>query len=373
VSPQGQPADAIAAVTHPDPYPYYAEMVARRPLHRDDALGLWIATSAAAVTAVLTSEVCRVRPPSEPVPKGLVGKPVGDFFGRLVRMNDGAYHLRTKPAVSAPLAMLDASAIAGQAREAAQALVGELDPARHPARIMDLAFRLSAYVLSGLLGLPVASRPEIAVCAGDLVGALAPGATLPAVEEGGAAVTGLRAAMRTLPRYRDASEDMVANAVGFFSQSYEATAGLMGNTLVTLARQPGLRERVAAEPAALASVVGEVARYDSPVQNTRRWVASAGVVAGQAMAEGDAVLVVLAAANRDPAANADPERFDAARRERRVFTFGTGAHACPGETVAVTIATAGVAALLAAGVLPERVAAAPAYRPSVNTRVPLLA
>ena len=372
MSPQDQPADAIAAVTHPDPYPYYAEMVTRRPLHRDDSLGLWIAASAAAVTAVLTNGTCRVRPPKEPVPKGLVGTPAGDLFGRLVRMNDGVYHARTKPTVSATLAMLDAATVAGQAREAAQALVGELDPARHPARIMDLAFSLSACVLSGLLGLPVAARHDVAARAGELVGALAPGAPPPAIERGGAAAAGLLAAMRALPRYRGASEDQVANAVGFFSQSYEATAGLIGNTLVTLARHPDVRERAAGEPAALASVVGEVARYDSPVQNTRRWAAAAGVVAGQAMAEGDAVLVVLAAANRDPAANANPERFDPGRRERRVFTFGAGAHACPGEALAVTIATAGVAALLAAGVLPERVAAAPAYRPSANTRVPLL-
>ena len=87
-----------------------------------------------------------MRPPSEPVPQGFVGKPAGDFFGRLVRMNDGVYHVRMKPTVSATLAMLDASAVSGQACETAQALVGELDPARHPARIMDLAFRLSAYV-----------------------------------------------------------------------------------------------------------------------------------------------------------------------------------------------------------------------------------
>ena len=80
---------------------------------------------------------------------------------------------------------------------------------------------------------------------------------------------------------------------------------------------------------------------------------------------------MLAAANRDPAANPDPDRFDPARRERRSFTFGGGPHACPGEALAVTIATAGVAALLAAGVTPERVAAEPTYRPSVNTRIPL--
>jgi cytochrome P450 len=385
----GQPVDAVAAATHPDPYPYYAELIARRPLHRDDSLGLWVAASAAAVTAALTSEACRVRPLSEPVPKALIGTAAGDLFGRLVRMNDGAYHTRTKPAVSATLAMLDAKAVADAAREAAQALATELDPARQPKGIMDLAFRLPAYALAGLLGLPIAARPEVAERAGLLVRALAPGATGPDVERGGDAAAALLAAVRALSAYRSASEDAVANAVGFFSQSYEATAGLIGNTLVAMARQPGVRERIAAEPAALASptalaspaalasptalssIVSEVARHDPPVQNTRRWVAKGAVVAGQAMAEGDAVLVVLAAANRDPAANADPERFDPDRRERRVFTFGTGGHACPGEMIAVTIATAGVAALLAAGVEPERVAAAPAYRPSPNTRVPL--
>ena len=374
----GRPADPIAAVTHPDPYPYYAELVAR-PLGRDDSLGLWIAASAAAVTAVLTSDACRVRPPSEPVPKGLLGTPAGDLFGRLVRMNDGAYHVRTKPGVSATLAMLDAGAVAEASREAAGALVAELDPAGHPGAIMDFAFRLPAYALSGLLGFPASARPEIAAHAGLLVRGLAPGATGPDIERGGAAAAALVAAVRALPRYRSAGEDTVANAVGFFSQSYEATAGLIGNTLVALARHPGVRERISAEPTALvspavlASIVSEVARHDPPVQNTRRWVAAGGVVAGQPMAEGDAVLVVLAAANRDPAANVDPERFDPDRRERRVFTFGTGAHACPGERIAVAIATAGVAALLAAGVSPESVAAAPAYRSSANTRVPLFA
>src|SRR5262245_35711036 len=83
------PADPMHAVTHPDPYPYYADLVARCPLHRDDALGLWVASSAEAVMAVLTSERCRVRPPAEPVPAALAGSAAGDVFGRLVRMNDG--------------------------------------------------------------------------------------------------------------------------------------------------------------------------------------------------------------------------------------------------------------------------------------------
>jgi len=59
------------------------------------------------------------------------------------------------------------------------------------------------------------------------------------------------------------------------------------------------------------------------------------------------VLVVLAAANRDPAANPEPARFDPLRRDRQAFTFGVGPHACPGEAMATAIAEAGVERLLA--------------------------
>src|SRR5687767_1012014 len=137
-----QPSDPIAAVVHPDPYPYYAEVVAKRPLHRNEALGLWIATDARAVAAVLESPLCRVRPPSEPVPKALVGSPAGDIFGRLVRMNDGAGHSPMKPAVSATLGMLDPAGVAERARRWAHALVDELAPPMRGDRVMELAFRL---------------------------------------------------------------------------------------------------------------------------------------------------------------------------------------------------------------------------------------
>jgi cytochrome P450 len=99
-------------------------------------------------------------------------------------------------------------------------------------------------------------------------------------------------------------------------------------------------------------------------------VAREGAVAGAAMRENDAILVVLAAANRDPAANPDPDRFDPFRRDRRIFTFGAGGHACPGERLATTIAQAGVEALLRIGIDTERFVGALTYRPATNLRVP---
>jgi cytochrome P450 len=157
----------------------------------------------------------------------------------------------------------------------------------------------------------------------------------------------------------------VANRVGFLFQAYDATAGLIGNTLVALGRDPDLRSG-----ADLGAVVAEVVRFDPPVQNTRRFLAADGVVAGVPMKAGDAILVVLAAANHDASVNPHPERFDPGRRERTVFTFGAGPHACPGETLATAIARAGVDALLAAGTEPERTLEGFTYRPSSNTRVP---
>src|SRR5260221_9008607 len=103
------PRDPIAAVTHLDPYPYYAELVARRPLYFDAALGLWVASSANTVAAILTSARCLVRPPTEPVPEALRGSPAGKIFGHIVRFNDGASHCPLKRAVSAALTEIAAT------------------------------------------------------------------------------------------------------------------------------------------------------------------------------------------------------------------------------------------------------------------------
>ena len=379
------PRDPVAAVTHPDPYPYYAELVAARPLYKDDALGLWVASSAQAVTAVLLSPLARVRPPAEPVPKALLGTPAGEIFRRLIRMTDGSGHEAAKYAVAATLQSLDAERVAEESARWARPLAGDgIDPAG----LTSFAFALPVHVVGSLLGIPPARLRQTSEWMGQFVRCLAPASTPAQIERGkGAAASLLELGRETLDGTADGLlptlarqarragiegvDTVIANGIGFMSQAYEATAGLLGNTLLALAAQPGLREAVALEPALLPAVVREVLRHDSPVQNTRRFVASAGRVADRDMAEGDSVLVVLAAANRDPAANARPEMFDARRPDRRLFTFGMGPHACPGEMLAVGIAAAGVDALLAAGLDPAGLPARLTYRPSANARIPL--
>jgi cytochrome P450 len=375
------PPDPIAAVTHPDPYPFYADLAARRPLYRDEALRLWVASSAAAVTAVLTSDLCRVRPPAEPVPAALLGSPAGEIFRHLVRMNDGPGHCPFKEAVSAALELLDPALAAERSREWGRRLAGEGEP------LADFAFRLPVVVVASLLGVPEEALPETVLWTRSFVAAVAPGCSPEALERGKAAAGHLLDSFRSLLGGsgeglladlarearrvgRDDGTVIAANGIGLLFQVHDATAGLIGNTLVALAANREARDRVTADAELLGEAVLETLRWDPPVQNTRRFLARDGVVAGEAMREGDGILVVLAAANRDPAANPDPDRFDLFRRDRRIFTFGAGIHACPGDRLATTIARAGVEALLRAGLDPERFAATRAYRPLANVRIP---
>ena len=384
-----RPADPIAAVTHPDPYPYYRDLVAMRPLHRDEDLKLWVAASAEAVTAVLTSPLVRVRPPAERVPSVLQGSPLAEIFGRLVRMTDGPGHFPMKQAVAGALATLDGEGVrAGAARWSR--ILGERIDAKSPAGVDDFSRSLSAHAIASLLAVPDAAVDRVERSVHHYVTAVAPGADALRLERGkaaashlietvGAAVTGagdgLPAALGTEAERAGVGDPaaLVANAIGFMTQAYEATTGLIGNTLRALAVRPALRAAVAAGPARLEALIREVLRHDAPVQNTRRFVAAGGVIAGQAMAAGDTVLVVLAAANHDAAANPQPERFDETRADHRTFTFGAGPHACPGETLAVSIARAGVESLLARGLDLDALPASPAYQPSGNVRIPLFA
>jgi cytochrome P450 len=385
-----EPRDPIAAVTHPDPYPYYAQLVATRPFHRDDTLGLWVASSAAVVAEVLGHPACLVRPPAEPVPRPLLGSAAGSIFGRLVRMNEGERHAALKPAVSMVTSRIEAP-VREQSKRWAEHLVKTLEPARDRASVDRFAFSLSAYVLAGMLGVPPDRLADTAALVGDFARSIAPAATSEQLSRGSHAAGELIARLEALLGARGNAapptllgdldreaarvgradrDDVVANGIGFLSQAYEATAGLIGNTLVTLGRLRQLASR-AAEREELAAIVREVVRYDPPVQNTRRFVARDTTISGQALKTGDAVLVVLAAANRDSLANPEPSRFDPARTSRQSFTFGSGPHACPAEAIATAIAEAGVASLLASGVDPAQVAAKVAYRQSGNTRVPI--
>ena len=381
------PADAVAAATHSDPYPYYARLVAERPMHRDDRLGAWVAASATAVTEVLTSSICRVRPPAEPVPRAIDGSPAGEIFRHLVRMNDGAMHCPFKRAIVGTLGSLDSARLDAVAVERSATLAERLAPEAGGENLRRFMFPLPVHVVATLLGVPSGRIDEVAAWVEPVVTSFTPIATAEDIEQGKVAAAHLLALFADMlaasPRSLlgvlaaearragiDADATIVANGVGFLTQTYEATAGLVGNALVTLAAQESARKAVLADPDLIPSAVLEVLRYDPPTQSTRRFLAEDGVIAGQAMRAGDTIVVLLGAAARDPALNPDPDRFDLHRADRRILNFGAGPHACPADRLAPRIAGHALAALLPR-IDFARLTGRVRYRRSAALRIPL--
>ena len=381
------PDSVLSAAAHPDPYPYYAALLAYGPIYREHRLNLWVALGAEAVSEVLANPLCRVRPAAEPVPAAIAGLPAGEVFKHLVRMNDGPCHARAKPAVAACLAGLDPAQLVAIARREAIALARDaVGVDRTGLDRFNVA--LPVRVIAQMIGLPPDVAARCAMLIGDFVRCLSPLSGPAEIARSNDAAAGLLAIMRDdlrRPRHGgiamhaerlqslglDDMDAVLANLIGFLSQSYEASAGLIGNALLALARDPALCRRTAGNDALLHRVIEEVARHDPPVHNTRRFLAQDGVVAGEAMKAGDQILVVLAAANRDPAHCIRPQAFDPDRPDRGSFTFGAGPHACAGQAIATNIAAAGIQALMAHGLDIPALAGSVEYRRSVNSRIPL--
>jgi len=374
------PTDAIAAVTHANPYPWYAALRSGPALVRDDGLRLWIASRADVVRELLANEALRVRPLAEPVPRAIAGTPAGEVFGHLVRMNDGERHAANKPVLQRALAGLDLRAAHAGALRIAESMADE------PLRDFCFAFPVSA--VANLLGFADAALPQLSQWMRDFVACLSPLSTQAQLDAASEAAAALMARFEAQVAARPARNGSLlaavqaeapdrcaralrANLVGLLSQTCEATAGLLGNSLAALAREPDLRRKLASNWTLLPALVEEVARHDPSVQNTRRFVARHTFVADTELAPGDAVLLVLGAANRDPALNPAPATFELMRARRQTLGFGHGTHACPGQSLAGTVAAAGLEALLASGLATDSLHERGwDYHPSVNARIP---
>src|SRR5262249_55535989 len=114
-----------------------------------------------------------------------------------------------------------------------------------------------------------------------------------------------------------------------------------------------------------------VCRFDPGTSSTLRFMARDGVIAGHRLRHGDMIIVLLAAANRDPALNPEPDEFDIHRADRKYLEFGAGRHACPADGLAPLIVEIAVDHVLTAGVPLEGLEDGLSYAPSGHIRTPL--
>jgi cytochrome P450 len=116
---------------------------------------------------------------------------------------------------------------------------------------------------------------------------------------------------------------------------HATTVLFLSTALLRLAERPELLAEVLSRPQGWRVFVEELLRFDSPVQlSTNRYATQDMEIGGARIAEGDTVVVSLAAANRDGAQFPDPDRLDLDRGQRGHLTLGHGPHLCLGGHLA---------------------------------------
>lgn len=128
--------------------------------------------------------------------------------------------------------------------------------------------------------------------------------------------------------------EIFSNTTFLMTAGHETATNMLSNGVLTLLRHPEQFERLHGDRSLIPSAAEEILRFESPVQMTPRLAVEDGELAGRRVKAGDALLLFLGAANRDPARFRDPDRFDIARGDNRHLAFGYGAHYCLGAALA---------------------------------------
>ena len=153
---------------------------------------------------------------------------------------------------------------------------------------------------------------------------------------------------------------------------HETTVNLTANGMLTLLRNPWALERLRNEPDWVIPLVEELLRFEPPVQYLPNRVALADIeIAGTAIPKGSRVVLLLAAASRDPARFPHPDRFDPDRRDNQHLGFGSGVHYCFGAPLARIEAYRSLTTLARRLANPRLSADPPPYRPSPVLRGPI--
>lgn len=129
-------------------------------------------------------------------------------------------------------------------------------------------------------------------------------------------------------------EELLSLIVTLYSAGHRTTRDLFTNGLFTLLQHPDDYTAIAADPELVPGAVQEFLRFETPTLYVVRIPTSEVDLAGKPIAPMTPVVILLAAANRDPAIFTDPDHFDIRRREAAPLSFAVGPHRCLGAALA---------------------------------------
>lgn len=164
-------------------------------------------------------------------------------------------------------------------------------------------------------------------------------------------------------------QELFANIVLFLIAGHENTTSLIANGTAVLLERPAVRAALAAEPGRWPDAVRELLRLVTPNQFIRRRALTEVHIDGRTIQAEDAVMLVLAAANRDPARFPDPDRFDLDRPDEWNVALGHGYHYCIGGPLARLETGIALRCLFERYPQMQRMDCPPEYVPNFNVRM----
>ncbi|UYQ62531.1 cytochrome P450 family protein [Streptomyces peucetius] len=353
-----------------DPYPAYTWLREHSPVHRTrlpSGVEAWLVTRYADARQALADQRLSKNPAHHAEPAhakgktGIPGERKAELMTHLLNI-DPPDHTRLRRLVSKAFTPRRVAEFAPRVQELTDRLIDDIFEKQHSAEkgeadlIHEFAFPLPIYAICDMLGVPREDQDDFRDWAGMMI------------RHGGGPRGGVARSVKKMRGYlaelihrkrEDPGEDLIsglikasdhgehlteneAAAMAFILlfAGFETTVNLIGNGVYALLRNPGQRERLQASLAAgesglLATGVEELLRYDGPVElATWRFATEPLTVGGQRIAAGDPVLVVLAAADRDPERFDSPDTLDLSRTDNQHLGYGHGIHYCLGAPLA---------------------------------------
>jgi len=223
--------------------------------------------------------------------------------------------------------------------------------------IEDLAYPLPVRVISEMLGVPAEDHERFKGWSRELARSLDPDFVIPpdVLARREAAIVAFRAYFQELidERRKSPGDDLLTALIAaeeagdklspqellstctlLLVAGHETTVNLIGNGLLALIRHPDQVARLREDPSLIRSAIEEMLRFDPPVQLTGRTALADIRVPNGVVPKGKEAILLIGAANHDPAQFRDPETFDIGREDNRHIAFGMGIHFCLGAPLA---------------------------------------
>ncbi|MCF3963870.1 cytochrome P450 family protein [Streptomyces fuscigenes] len=347
-----------------DPYPAYAWLREHAPVRwtrLPSGVEAWLVTRyadarvALAETRLSKNPVHHAEPAHARGKTGIPGERGADLMTHLLNI-DPPDHTRLRRLVSKAFTPRRVAEFAPRVQELSDRLVDRFAASGTADLIHEFAFPLPIYAICDLLGIPAEDQDDFRDWAGMMIrhGGGPRGGVARAVKKIRAYLADLIHRKRLdlgddlisgLIRASDHEEQLSENEVAamcfvLLFAGFETTVNLIGNGMYALLRNPDEREALQAalrtdDSSLLVTGIEELLRYDGPVElATWRYATGPLTIGGQDIATGDPVLVVLAAANRDPGRFSAPDTLDLRRRDNQHLGYGHGIHYCLGAPLA---------------------------------------